>query len=76
LDPTTITPTRTTTNNIPTEDYSLSRIFILLLSPESKQFYLMQIQASMVPALGDRPYVGLCHPIAKEESSCTLGKEK
>jgi len=36
----------------------------------------MQIQASMVPALGDRPYVGLCHPIAKEESSCTLGKEK
>jgi len=80
LDPTTISPSRTTTSNIPTDDHSLSRIFILLLSPESKQFELIQIndlrlsiitigqilhlipQASMVPALGDRPYVGLCRP--------------
>lgn len=80
LDPTHTSPSRTTTNNVPADDHSLSRIFILLLSPESRQFELIQIsdlrlsvttigqilnlipQASLVPALGDRPYIGLCRP--------------
>lgn len=80
LDPTIISPSRTTTTKNSADDPSLSRIFILLLSPETKQFELIQISnlrlsvvtigqilnqipsASLVPALGDRPYIGLCRP--------------
>ena len=76
-----ISPNRTAVNaQTDTVSDDLSKIFILLLSPETKQFELIQIcnlcllentighildlipKNSMVPLLGNRPYIGLCRP--------------